>query len=327
MSFLNVPIRRGERIRQRVPIGELSDGTAITLPVMTIGGDGSGPTLYLQAGLHGDEQTSIEILRRAMTGIDIHGLRGNLIIVPVANIPSHLTRTRGFLHEERWMIDVNRIFPGNPNGLLSERIAHILFEDFVCGADATFDLHAALDGCRMLPFSFVDPDDDNEGTLELRRTMAYAFGTGHVYHRRRGSAIGTSDMSRALKAQAALRGKPAVSAELGESRMVTSEYVPIGVRGIQNVLKALEMLPGEIEVPREQRAFSLISVVHAARGGGLRREADLGDEVVKGQRIGCVVDVFGAEVEELISPVDGFVLRIMLLGAINTGAETFWIGS
>ena len=48
-----------------------------------------------------------------------------LVIVPVANVPSYLTRTRGYLHEERWPIDMNRVFPGSRSGLLSQRIASV----------------------------------------------------------------------------------------------------------------------------------------------------------------------------------------------------------
>ena len=51
--YLDVPVRQGEIVRQRVPIGELPDGGAIALPVVTIGGARPGPTLYLQAGIHG----------------------------------------------------------------------------------------------------------------------------------------------------------------------------------------------------------------------------------------------------------------------------------
>src|SRR5690349_5954117 len=135
MPFLGVPVRTGEIVRSRIPIGEQLDGTPLTMPVVTIGGAKDGPTLYLQGGLHGDEMTGIEIARVVIKELDPSKLSGTVVCVPLANVPAHLTRTRGFLHEERWLIDVNRVFPGSAHGLLSERIADVLFNEFARPAD------------------------------------------------------------------------------------------------------------------------------------------------------------------------------------------------
>src|SRR5579872_4548087 len=180
MTFLGVTARPGEVTRNRVPVGELADGTPVALPVVVIHGAQPGPTLYIQAGLHGDEMTGVEICRRTLPTIDPAVLKGTVVSVPLANVPSHLSRTRGFLHEERWLIDINRIFPGNPHGLLSERIAHVLFNEFVLPADFSFDLHSALDGCEMGPHAYIDPADDDTGTLAIREKVALAFGTPFV---------------------------------------------------------------------------------------------------------------------------------------------------
>src|SRR5690349_20763685 len=101
--YLGVPVKPGETIHQRVPIGEFADGGTVALPVVTISGRKDGPTLYLQAGIHGDEQTGIAICREALQGIAPDELAGTVVAIPVANVPSYLTRTRGFLHEERWL--------------------------------------------------------------------------------------------------------------------------------------------------------------------------------------------------------------------------------
>ena len=325
--FLDVPIHEGERIARRVTVGELPDGSPISLPVVTMRGRRPGPTLYLQAGIHGDEQTGIEICRRALATITPDELRGTLVSIPVANVPSHLTRTRGYLHEERWLIDINRIFPGNPHGLMTERVASILFDSFVRVADVTIDLHSALDGCDIAPFVYIDPDDDEHGTLEIRERVGLAFRTPYVYYKGRNARFGTSDLSRSISAQADLIGKPVISAEMGESRRVSTTFVPLGVEGVRNALRALEMLDGDPPEPVGQRRFTQFSIVHAERGGGLRLDVDLGDEVTSGQEIGEVVDVFGERVETLIAPRDGFILRAMRLGSISTGAEVVWVAA
>ena len=327
MAFLDVPVQTAARVKQRVTIGELPDGSPLQIPVMTLGGSNPGPTVYVQAGLHGDEMTGIEICRRVLPNLAPSDIRGTLVVVPLANVPAHLTRTRGYLHEERWLIDINRIFPGSPAGLLTERIASVLFEEFVRHADLTIDLHSALDGCDIAPFVYIDPDDDDNGTLALRERVGRAFLTPYVYYKQRGVRFGTSDLSRSISAQAEAAGLATVAAEMGESRRVTDAVVPVGVRGLVNALRAAGVLAGEPEAPPEQRRFSSFSIVHVTRGGGLRLTVDLGDEVSAGQSIGEVVDVFGDRLEELTSPVDGFILRVMRLGSVSTGAEAVWVAA
>lgn len=327
MSFLGVGAEAGTRVNARVPIGSYADGAPVELPVAVIRGRQPGPTLYLQAGLHGDEMTGIDICRRVLAGLDPAQMSGTVVSVPLANPPAHRSRTRGAVNEERGPIDANRVFPGSGAGLLTERIVHTLFNEFISHADLALDLHSALDGCNILPFVYIDPDDDSSGTLEQRESAGRAFGTPYLYYKGRGQKLGTSDMSRSLRNQADAAGIPSFSAEMGESRRVTAAYTPIGVRGVHNVLRHLGIEGGDVERTENQRAFGTITLVHANEGGALRWHVDLGDEVASGQPIAETVDVFGESLETLTAPVDGFILRKMLFGSIATGAEVVWIAS
>ena len=325
--FMDVPIRSGEVVKQRVPVGEFADGSEVALPVVTVGGVRPGPTLYLQAGIHGDELTGIAICREALGALDPSRISGTVVAIPVANIPAYTTRTRGYLHEERWLIDINRIFPGNPRGLLTERIASVLFDEFARHADFTIDLHSALAGADIAAFVYIDPADDEKGTLEMRERLGLAFGTPYAYYKPRGQKLGTSDVSRSFGAQAEEIGIPTIAAEMGESRRVSWDRVPLGAQGIRNVMVAMGMLDEEPVRAPAPRRFSTITLVHAERGGGLRLSVDLGDEVTKGEPIAEVVDAFGERVERIEATVDGFVLRAMRYGSVSTGAEVVWIAS
>ena len=196
-------------------------------------------------------------------------------------------------------------------------------------ADLVLDLHSALDGCNIAPFVYIDPDDDEGGHAgAAARAPALAFGTPYVYCKERGQKLGTSDMSHSLRAQADAAGKPAINAEMGESMRVTSAFVPIGVRGVSNVLRHLGIEDGRARSPPpEQRVFRAITLAHSDRGGGLRWQVDLGDDVRAGQPIAEIVDVFGEPVETIEAPAEGFVLRQMLFGAVATGAEIAWIAT
>lgn len=323
-EFLGVQAERGQAVRRRVPVLEMADGSPVSLPVVLIRGQEDGPTIYLQAGLHGDEVTGIDILQRALALVDPARLRGTVVALPVAHIPAFLTKNRSFLLEERGPNDINRIFPGNPKGLMSERMAHILFHEFLLKADYCIDYHCALVGCNIAPFVYVMPDDDENGTLAARVKMAKAFGTPLAYYKSRSSKLGTSNISQSFGAQADLHKVPVIMAEMGESGRVTREFVDLGVRGTLNVLVALAMLDGQVpKVP--QRRFTNIKTVHADRGGLLDLHVELGQEVKAGQVIAVVRDVFGDEIESVTSPQDGMALRLMTNTVIYPGAEVAWV--
>lgn len=327
MPFLNVPVKRGEIVRTRVPVGEFMDGTPVALPVVTIGGTKDGPVFYLQAGVHGDEMTGIEIARKFLATLDPSRIAGTVVCVPLANVPAHLSRTRGFLHEERWLMDINRMYPGNANGLLSERIAHTLLSEFVMAADLSMDLHSALDGCDIAPFTYVDPDDDQAGTRALRERVALGFGAPYVLYKSRVAALGTSDMTRSLNNQSDLARRAMVPMEVGESRRVSTQHLGMAVNGLHNALRILGVEAGEPSPVPAPRRFSKIALAHATHGGGVRMAVDLGDEVVSGQEVAEIVDVFGQTIERIHAPRDGFVLRVIRNGAIATGGEVVWVAA
>ena len=330
MAFMGVPRKRGEVVKQRVVIGEFSDSSPVLLPVATITGRRDGPTVFVQGAVHGDEVTGVAIARGVIADIKPDEISGSVVVVPVSNVPAYLTRSRGWTMEERLAPEVNRLYPGWSGGLLSERMAHLLFSEFIMKSDLTIDLHTALDGCDIVPFTYVLPDED-DGTYDLRRRIAYGFGAPYVY---RVDLVGDEDRSQMplsirpmSRGALGKTGKARMTAEMGESRRVSHECVPIGIRGVRRALQVMGILPGEPEALKEPRPFSKVTPVHVGHGGGLHLTAKLGDEVKRGQGLGKVVDIFGDVVEELVSPVDGFVQRIMKFGNVATGAEAYWLAS
>lgn len=323
--FLGVPVTKGQLVRERVAVSTFADGSPVLLPVLTIGGVHDGPTLYMQGGIHGDELTGVAVLRHAIQTIDPAHLSGTVVIVPVANVPAYLTRSRAYLHEERYS-DIYDLFPGRPDGLLSERIAHALFDSFITQADLSIDFHSALDGCEIVPFTYVWPDDNNHGSLEFRESQAKAFGTDYVYYHDAVSKFGTT-VGGGLSVDADAAGAPLMIAEMGESRRVSRRFIEIGVRGVHNILINMGMSPGEVEPNARQRSFHKFTLAHAGEGGELELDVELGDDVVEGQHLATIYDVFGEKASDVPAPCDGFVQRLMRLGSVNAGAEVAWIGS
>ena len=113
-------IKPGEKKLVKINIGRLPTGTIIDIPVHVFNSEHPGPTVLVQAGLHGDEINGVETLRRMLENDDFNIQKGAVIVVPILNI-------FGFIHFSRDVPDgkdVNRSFPGTKSGSLASRMAY-----------------------------------------------------------------------------------------------------------------------------------------------------------------------------------------------------------
>src|SRR6185436_9478212 len=123
---------------EQLPVTMLASGRELFLPLHRLAGTAPGPVLGLSAVVHGDEPLTNEVIRRVLEQIDPAELRGTILAVPVANPLAFEALTR---HTSIDQLDLNRNFPGNPSGWLSEQIAHVLATRFVSQLDVQVDLH------------------------------------------------------------------------------------------------------------------------------------------------------------------------------------------
>lgn len=327
MTFLGVEPQAGTVRRERVTVGQYADGSPVYIPVVSIGGTEPGPTAYLQAGVHGDEVSAIEACRRILASIDPATLRGNVVGIPLANVPAYLNRSRSFLFEERGPNDMNRTFPGDAGGLLTERIGATLVEEFLAHADYAVDFHSALVGCVIAPCVYVSGGPES-AVRARQEQIADAFGLGLVCLQEGITQFGHTNLTRSFCATAENMGVPAVIAEFGESNRITWERVHQGVDGGLRALAAMGNLPaGAVgEAPPVDR-YRKIAFVHAERGGLVRHLLPLGAPVAAGNELAVIVDPLSNEEAVATSPVDGRVLRQLMLGTCHVGAELVWVAN
>ena len=324
----SLSVDKGKTALGRLECSELADGTPLTIPFVIVNGEKAGPTLLIQAACHGDEVTGTFICREVVANVDAKTLSGTLITIPIANVVAYLTRSRGFLNEERGPINMGTIFPGNKNGLLTERLAYVIERELISISNYVIDIHTGLSGALCYPFTYILPTD-NLGTLEIREEMAKATGIPLVFQvsRERFATFGSfaAGYNRTFGGQCDKRGIPWIMIEMGEGGRITKEFVPIGVKAICNIMKYLKMIPSEpgLQVTK-QRSFSDYNTVHANRGGLLFIEAPLGSQVRKGDLLAKVYGPLDV-LENIIAPIDGVVLRIMTNAIIYPGAEAAWI--
>ena len=206
-----------------IEVATLASGLPLRVAVHDVSGDNPGPTIGITAAIHGDELAPVEALRRLVGTLDPAQLRGRLLIAPVVNPLAFQSQTR---HTPQDMQNLNRVFPGDPNGWLTEQLAAAFVRDFMPRIDVLLDLHAG-GALPTVDYAYIDNDE----------ALSRAFNTRVLY---RGPGFhGT------LSAVAVERGLPCVVTELGGGLLRDEDYIGQTVDGLMNVLQHLKVLPGE----------------------------------------------------------------------------------
>ncbi len=298
----------GERRRIQVPLGKRVSGNEIFLPVEVVYGRKPGPRLFVCAAIHGDEIAGVEIIRRVLAQKGLRRLRGALIAVPIVNVYGFVGLTR-YLPDRR---DLNRSFPGSPSGSLASRLAHVFLSEIVDKATHGIDLHTAAVHRSNLPQVRACLDDP-----ETER-LARAFGVPVVIN---------ANLRDGSLRQAVLERKiPMLLYEAGEALRFDEASIQAGARGVQRVMRALDMLP-PTKSKIEGRPFIARSShwIRATGTGILRARVALGAAVKEGERLGIIADPLGAEDVPVLAKADGVVIGRTELPLVNEGDALFHV--
>ena len=125
--------------------GTRISGKSLNFPICIFKAAEPGPRLVLVSGVHGDEFEGPRALWEFIQQGDPTIKRGTIMVVPVANLPAYEAGTRTSPIDN---INLARVFPGNPYGSPSERLAYALFTQVVSGCNLLVDLHSG--GLRYL---------------------------------------------------------------------------------------------------------------------------------------------------------------------------------
>ena len=148
----------------------------IPIPIVRIK-NGDGPSVLMQAGNHGDEwegQIGLGNLIRALEPKDI---KGRLVILPSANFPAAMAGQRTSPIDDG---NLNRSFPGNPEGTITEQIAHFIEHALLPGFDYSFDFHSGGSSLAYIP-SALAPRHDDQARMKKVIGMLKAFGAPVSY--------------------------------------------------------------------------------------------------------------------------------------------------
>lgn len=285
------------------------------IPVTVISGE-DGPVLALTAGIHGSEPSPILALQRVRAELEPARLKGTVILVHIANVPSFQERT---IYRGPWdQKNLNRVFPGRPDGTTSERIAHAITTEVIDRCDCLIDMHSGDGNEALRPYSYWNNLGIDASVDAQAREMAIAFGLDHiVIDRGRPRDPATSVF---CSNTAHTRGKPAVTTEAGGLGIPTNEAVELNVRGAFRVMRHLGMLTGVQEAPRAEPVWLEPSEVLVSPATGLWYPAvEAGAYVRKNEVLGRVTDYFGELVAPVTAPIEGVVLYVVASPAMARG--------
>jgi hypothetical protein len=285
-------------------------------PAFEAVGREDGPHLALLGGIHGCEYSSIAAVTRFMTALDPAALTGRITAVPVVNLSTFRGRAAFVTPEDGK--NLNRCFPGDPDGTYSDVLAHAIFSRLIEPADVLVDLHGGDLFEALEPFAIYA-----EAEVEERsRSLAEAFGLPYVVREPR-SESGLGGMTCIAAAEA---GIPSIIAEAGGCGLLSEEAVGMLVRGVDNVLRTLGMLPGKPEPAVGQRHVARSEWLRCTNEGWWDTGVSVGDEVPAGGLVGRVRDLWGDVLEEVHAPADGVVLFLTSSPAVAAGGLLMGFG-
>jgi predicted deacylase len=311
---------RGQKAMGVIAVPPGSDA-GTNIPVVVVHGARPGRVLALVAGAHGTEYASIVALEKLIALLDPAQLSGTVIIVPLVNLASfeqkiaHVNPVDGK--------NMNRFYPGNPNGTQTERASFAMTREVVEQCDHLIDLHGGDIDESLRPYSYWTVTG-NQRQDEVSREMALAFGLDTIII----AADRPKDpaASRYLENTASTRGKPSLAAEAGHAGTVETDDVNALVAGCLSVMRYVQILRGLPSVIEHPVWVERIAPITSDQTGMFYPLVKRGTYVEKGMLVGYVTDYFGKTVYEARAPEAGVVLYIRAVPSMTKGETISNIG-
>ena len=288
LSIGGITARPGDRATGFLAVPAMAGDTGTRIPISILRGRTAGPTLALIGGTHGSEVAPIVALQRIAAMVDLNALKGTLLIVHVANPPSFLARTIYYSPVDGK--NLNRMYPGNPSGTLSERIAHLLTTEIIERTDYLVDMHAGDGNESLRPYTYWNKLGLDQRVDSMAREMALAWGADHIII----DTTRTRDRARSIYTQntAHIRGKPALTTEMGWLGAPEPAMVERNIEGAFRMMRFLGMLPGTVEKVAAPVWLAPYQVLTSPESGVWHASVERGETVATGRVIGWLTDFF-----------------------------------
>ena len=303
---------------------ELSDENCNTnaLPIAVIKGKNEGPVFTIIAGVHGYEYPPIIASQELIQEINPELLSGTLIIIPLSNPNSFYTRTPFVNPQDN--LNLNRIFPGNANGSITERIAHFITNDIITKSDVFVDIHGGDANEDLLPFiCYYNNEQQPKQTQEaqkLSEASGFKYIVSYPYTLKE-----TQPAKYAFK-QAVQDGKVALSIECGKLGNLQKDAVLLIKKGIYNLLGTMSMYKKGQSRRSDFTKLTKQAYIRSKNKGVFSSTFSAGDQVKAGETIGYIKNDFGKVLTEIKASNTGIILYKIGTPPVNVGETLLCIG-
>jgi len=323
MKKKNLPVldrvvkKEGAMTQGFIDVAQKPDSSWVSLPVVIIEGKEQGPVFLADACNHGDEYEGAEAIIRFIREFKNGNFKGVFIGVLAVNFDAFVMNTRSSPIDFQ---NMNRIYPGNPDLYISNRVAYTHFERVMKQADYFISFHGGGVALHLDPV--VGYQGGSEATAQTSRKMAEAYGATLLWRMQNLPFSGASSM------EAEKVGIPGIVPEVGShcGRLYDWEKnVQIHYQGLKNVMISLGMIEGEMKRAEKQIDIEL-HYLHTPIGGIHNLLKKPMEMVKEGDTLAAVTDVFGNPVGEIKSPFDAVVVGFYSIPVIKPGDWSYMIG-
>lgn len=320
-----IVVQSGTKAYGELKVGEFSDGKQSYIPVAVVNGVNPKPVLVVSAGCLGYTVSCIEAVRRVIRNADPETLRGVLVAVPIKHMTGFLSKSMdgGGLFNRH--VDLESAYPGNPEGAIEDRIADVEWREVITKANYYIDLMNLPPGMGVT-YAFIVNTYLHKATPDVKEKvleMAKAFGAKTIFDTTKMPWIRGRVCQEAVS-----KGIISIHSIVGEveGKKITEADVEKHVMGITNIMKYLDMIDGEPEMPSEQHILTEVNNVRCNRGGFLDVKVEPGQRVSKGDRLAEITDLHYKVKEQITSPVDGWVINKVTSYTVSSGDDVVQVG-
>ncbi|KAB1196824.1 MULTISPECIES: succinylglutamate desuccinylase/aspartoacylase family protein [Haloferax] len=288
----------GEVRHLRYEISETYLGDPVEIPVTIINGAHAGPSVFMNAALHGDELNGVKVMQEVSSRYDPAEIHGTLVCIHVANVPGYLAQQR---YIPIYDLDLNRSFPGRDGANTAERMANQIYRHFVEPCDIGIDFHTSTRNRTTMYHVRADMSRP-----EVAR-LARAFGANLILS---GEAEANS-----LRTVATNDGIPTITVEMGRAHRFQPALVERALDGVESVLAEYGVLPDEpVSWPGWTRIIDSAmdkTWLRADVGGLVEMQYGEVPLVYEGDTICTISDHFKTRETRVEAPFTGLVVGVL----------------
>jgi len=311
----------GTKVEGLIKVAETS-GFDLKLPISILNGKELGPTLTIVAGIHPVEYPPMEGTIRLARELDPKKMKGNLIAIPIFNMPGFQARIPDAPLERTTL---TMAFPGNPEGSMNERTAYFITSKILPITNYAIETH----GCNFqetCPNHIIMIRNGDEKFDKTTAMFSRCFKTEYVRNAMKKHISPPHEKGYSLIQQCSKMNIPCILPEVGSAGGISSETGQLKeddikwfMDGVKNFMKKVGILEGDAKI-FDPYAVSEVHHFRSKVAGWFYPIKPNGAKVRKDEVIGEVRDFFGNVKESVKAPTDGIISLIWTRPAVDQGS-------